>query len=157
MGAKSRFPHGRQDDEALKPHVQYAALPYRVGGGLEILLITSRDTGRWVIPKGWPMKGKTAWAAAGREALEEAGVVGEIGRKALGAFDYVKFLPSGEGRACRVKVFPLKVVDQREVWREKDQRTPQWFVPAEAARSVHEPGLARIIRRFAKSMAGGKF
>ena len=67
MGAKSRFPHGRQDDEALKPHVQYAALPYRVGGGLEILLITSRESGRWVIPKGWPIKGKTAWAAAGRE------------------------------------------------------------------------------------------
>ncbi len=79
------------------PRVQYAALPHRGGAQPEILLVTSRETGRWVIPKGWPMKGKSGSEAAAREAFEEAGVVGEIAPEPLGAYGYVKFLKSGEG------------------------------------------------------------
>ncbi len=75
--------------------MQYAALPYRVRDGLELLLITSRETGRWVIPKGWPMKGKTAHAAAAREALEEAGLKGKIGKQSLGDYSYGKRLSNG--------------------------------------------------------------
>jgi 8-oxo-dGTP pyrophosphatase MutT (NUDIX family) len=126
---------------------QYAALPWRRTTSLEILLVTSRDTGRWVIPKGWPMKGKSPSAAAAREALEEAGVVGEIAKTALGAFTYVKFLKDGQGQACKVRVFPLKVIDQLADWPEKHQRMAKWFLSDEAAAAVQEPGLARLIRK----------
>ncbi len=74
--------------------VQYAALPYRITkpGVLEFMLITSRGTGRWIIPKGWPMKGRKPPKAAAREAFEEAGLRGEIGGKAVGSFTYEKFI-----------------------------------------------------------------
>ncbi len=132
-----------------RPRAQYAALPYRVGEGLEIMLITSRETGRWVIPKGWPMKGKTPSAAAATEALEEAGVEGELG-KAVGSYAYTKFGKRGGGVACKVKVFPLKVVDQHASWREQEERTVRWFAAKEAADAVQERQLARLIRRFAR-------
>lgn len=134
----------------LKGRPQYAALPYRVAGTVEILLITSRETGRWVIPKGWPMKGKAPWEAAAREAFEEAGVVGEIAQAPFGAYPYVKYLKSGLGRPCKVKVFPLRVIAQEEDWPEKHQRTSQWFGWAEAAAAVQELRLGRIIRKFGK-------
>jgi len=126
---------------------QYAALPWRMTTSLEILLVTSRETGRWVIPKGWPIKGKTPSASAAQEAREEAGVVGEVAKSALGAYNYVKFLANGEGQPCKVRVFPLKVVDQLEDWPEKHQRIAKWFLSDEAAAAVQEPGLARIIRK----------
>ncbi|MEP6968734.1 MAG: NUDIX hydrolase [Pseudomonadota bacterium] len=133
---------------------QYAALPFRRSPDLEILLVTSRETGRWVIPKGWPMKGASPSAAAAREALEEAGVAGRVAKSALGAYAYVKFLKSGLGMACKVKVFALEVVEQREDWPEKHQRMACWFPAAQAAAAVQERSLARIIRKFAK--AGGR-
>jgi 8-oxo-dGTP pyrophosphatase MutT (NUDIX family) len=102
-----------------------------------------------VIPKGWPMKLKTRREAAALEALEEAGVEGKIAKQALGGYDYTKILRSGEGQLCRVTVFALEVTTQREIWREQDQRVTQWFGWEEAAAAVLEPGLARIIRRFA--------
>ncbi len=137
--------------KAPKPRVQYAALPYRMIEGVEILLITSRETGRWVIPKGWPMKGRTPSAAAAREALEEAGLKGEVG-KAVGSYAYTKFGKTGLGVACKVKVFPLRVTGQRESWREQDQRTARWFAANEAAAAVRERQLARLIRRFARKV-----
>ncbi|MBA3811431.1 MAG: NUDIX hydrolase [Caulobacteraceae bacterium] len=133
---------------------QYAALPFRRSPDLEILLVTSRETGRWVIPKGWPMKGASPSAAAGREAMEEAGVTGRMAKSPLGAYAYVKFLKSGLGMACKVKVFALEVLDQRADWPEKAQRVTRWFPAGEAAAAVHERSLARIIRKFAKT--GGR-
>jgi 8-oxo-dGTP pyrophosphatase MutT (NUDIX family) len=139
-----------------KPKAQVAALPWRMeGDGVEVLLITSRETGRWVIPKGWPMKGKTPAAAAAAEARQEAGVVGDIARTAVGAYPYVKFARTGLGRPCKVKVFPLKVTAQRDDWREKAQRTTQWFPALAAAAAVQERALARLIRRFAKRVGKG--
>jgi 8-oxo-dGTP pyrophosphatase MutT (NUDIX family) len=135
---------------AAKARQQFAALPYRVGEGVEILLITSRETGRWVIPKGWPMKGKTPSEAAAREAFEEAGVIGEIVQAPFGSYPYVKYLKSGLGRPCKVKVFPLRVTRQQEDWPEKHQRTAQWFGWADAAGAVQELRLGRIIRKFGK-------
>ena len=131
-----------------KPRRQFAALPYRFDGVLEVLLVTTRETGRWVIPKGWPMVGKTPRAAAAREALEEAGVVGKPGRRRLGAYNYPKVLKSGATVVCRVTVFPLEVVEQKATWREQDQRETRWFSPREAAEAVQEPGLSAIIRDF---------
>jgi 8-oxo-dGTP pyrophosphatase MutT (NUDIX family) len=140
----------RRPPARAKPRPQYGALPYRTSEGVEILLITSRETGRWVIPKGWPMKGRSASATAAREALEEAGLIGEIGKRPLGAYVYMKFLKSGEGRPCKVRVFAFRVVGQKEVWREKGQRTTRWFAWSEAAGAVQERALARLIRKLAK-------
>jgi 8-oxo-dGTP pyrophosphatase MutT (NUDIX family) len=131
--------------------VQYAALPYRLRDGLELLLITSRDTGRWVLPKGWPMKGKTAYAAAAREALEEAGIKGKIGKRSVGAYSYGKRLSNGAVLDCTVEVYPLAVERQLSRWPEQGQRSFRWFTPSEAARSVEEPELATLIEAFAMS------
>ncbi len=138
-----------------KPRAQCAALPWRFADGLEILLVTSRDTGRWVIPKGWTMKSKTRREAAALEAIEEAGVEGRMARKAAGAYDYMKVLRSGDSQACRVTVYPLEVLVQRDSWREQDQRSTQWFGWEAAAAAVHEPGLTRIIHRFARGQIAG--
>src|SRR5262245_63759073 len=103
--------------------VQYAALPYRFGGrSREVMLVTSRETRRWIIPKGWPQKGKAPHRSAAREAFEEAGVVGTVGRQAIGSFAYRKRVKSGRVVACEVHVFPLKVKRQRKQWPERRQR-----------------------------------
>jgi 8-oxo-dGTP pyrophosphatase MutT (NUDIX family) len=133
--------------------LQYAALPYRVGGGVEILLITSRETGRWVLPKGWPMKGRKAHAAAAREALEEAGVRGKIGKSAIGRYSYGKRLSNGAVLACMVEVYPLAVARQLTRWPEQDQRTLGWFSPSDAAELVDEAELAALIEAFARHLA----
>src|ERR1700681_325260 len=107
--------------------VQYAALPYRRRGDsrTEVLLVTSRETGRWIIPKGWPIKRKAPHAAAAREAREEAGVVGKIGRRSIGWFSYEKRLKRGITIVCKVHVFALKVKRRQESWPEKGQREVQ--------------------------------
>ena len=133
----------------LEPRQQFAALPYRTAGELKVLLITSRETRRWVIPKGWPMKGKSPQATAAREAMEEAGVVGQIAKKALGAYAYDKRLKTGQSVPCLVEVYPLKVSAQKSRWPEKKERTSQWFDWEEAAQAVEEPGLAELIRALA--------
>lgn len=139
-----------EEPAACQPgeRVQYAALPFRRERRLEILLLTSRETGRWVLPKGWPMKGKDGRAAAKREALEEAGVAGRIARAPLGAFHYPKRLGNGEVVTCEVYVFPLEVRRQRKNWPEQQQRTQRWFTPEEAAEAVQEPELAALLSRF---------
>src|SRR6478752_10115874 len=128
--------------------VQYAALPFRRRGNsrTEVMLVTSRGTGRWIIPKGWPMKRKSPHRAAAREALEEAGVVGEIRKKPIGSFSHRK----GKQGKCKVKVFALEVTRQRKSWREKGEREVQWFSPAKAARKMREPVLRRMIREIHK-------
>lgn len=131
--------------------VQYGALPYRRKGDLEILLITSRETRRWVIPKGWPMKGKKPSAAAAQEAFEEAGVDGTMGKAALGAYPYVKRLGDGAPAPCMVRVFPMEVVGEHETWPEMHQRERRWFTPKAAAAAVDEPELAQLIKAFARA------
>ena len=128
-----------------QPGQQYAALPYRQAEGLEVLLLTSRDTRRWVIPKGWPMKGKRPHAAAAREALEEAGVTGHVGKRPMGAYSYVKRLKNGAPLECVVDVFPLRVAGQRTHWPEQAERTARWFPIEEAAQAVQEPELQALI------------
>jgi len=135
---------------ARRAAVQYAALPYRESAdGLEFLLITTRRTRRWIVPKGWPMDGRTPHAAAAREALEEAGVCGEVCETAIGFYRYYKERKSGEQVPCKVEVFALKVTQQRKTWAEKDVRELRWCSLAEALACVGEPGLRQIINRFA--------
>ena len=140
----------------LAKRVQYAALPYRSGGRsrTEVMLVTSRETRRWIIPKGWPQKGKPPHRAAAREAFEEAGVVGVVGRRAVGSFPYQKRLKNGGVVVCEVQVFPLKVTGQNEQWPERRQREVKWVSAKEAAKTVHEPELRAIIRRLARRSAG---
>jgi 8-oxo-dGTP pyrophosphatase MutT (NUDIX family) len=114
------------------------------------MLVTSRETGRWIIPKGWPKKRKTPYASAAREALEEAGVVGKVGKDPIGSYSYKKRLKNGAVVACDVQVFPLKVKRQQTSWPERGEREFQWFSPTGAARAVQEPVLRTIIRTFPK-------
>jgi 8-oxo-dGTP pyrophosphatase MutT (NUDIX family) len=128
--------------------VQYAALPYRTEPAVEVLLVTSRDTGRWVLPKGWPMKRKAPHEAAAREAIEEAGVTGPVEADPLGSYRYDKRLANGAAIRCRVQVFPLRVEVERTRWREKHQRVRRWFPVQEAAGLVAEPELRALLHRF---------
>jgi 8-oxo-dGTP pyrophosphatase MutT (NUDIX family) len=129
---------------------QVAAIPVRrAANGLEVLLISSRETRRWIIPKGWPMKGRKDHQAAAREALEEAGVSGKVHKLPIGAYTYQKRLAVGV-QPCRVMVYVLEVDKERSNWREKDQRRREWLSPETAAEQIQEPGLARLIRGLAQ-------
>jgi len=124
---------------------QIGALVVRHGGsGPEVLLLTSRDTGRWVIPKGWTMPGKADHAAAAREAKEEAGVLGKVGRRPFGAYAYFK-RQSDHFEVCRVTVYLMTFERQLPKWREKGQRRLAWCPAREAAEMVREPQLAALI------------
>jgi len=128
---------------------QYGVLPYRIGadGGVEILLITSKERGRWVIPKGNPIPFFRNHESAAREAWEEAGVEGGIGTDAIGSFRYDKRRRSG-GADAVVSVYALRVTREAERWPEQAERTRQWFAQGEAADAVEEPGLKVIILSF---------
>jgi len=136
------------EDKHNSPRPQFAALPYRIQEGIEVLLISSRDKGRWVLPKGWPMKGRTPHGTAAREALEEAGVVGKISTKAVGSYHYRKRKKSGQELLCHVTVFPMLVERQRKTWPEMHQRRTCWFPLEEAATLVNEPELQQVIANF---------
>jgi 8-oxo-dGTP pyrophosphatase MutT (NUDIX family) len=132
--------------------VQYAALPYRLSAGSrpEFMLVTSRETRRWIIPKGWPKKGKSPQHSAAREAFEEAGVVGAIAKRSVGSFSYKKRLKAGGIVVCEVRVFPLEVKHQNKQWPEKQERDVKWLSASQAAEKVKEPMLREIIRRLAR-------
>jgi 8-oxo-dGTP pyrophosphatase MutT (NUDIX family) len=136
--------------------IQYAALPWRSRNGrVEVLLITSRESRRWVIPKGWPMKEKAPQEAAAVEAYEEAGVTGEIDAVSVGSYRYLKRLKGEEAIPIQVIVFPLEVTSQLEHWKEKDQRQFAWFRYPKAASLVVEPNLKRLIRDFGAARSQG--
>jgi 8-oxo-dGTP pyrophosphatase MutT (NUDIX family) len=111
-----------------------------------ILLVTSRDTGRWVIPKGWPAKRLKAYEAAAREAMEEAGVSGKIGTKPFGTYLYLRPHQNGD-QHHNVSVYLIAVRSALDHWPEEAQRERAWFSVSSAARRVAEPELRRLIRR----------
>ena len=132
--------------------LQYGALPYRVtsAGELEVLLITSRRTRRWIIPKGWPMKGMKPAKVAAREAYEEAGVRGTVSIKPIGTFVYEKFLDEQRDTvSCSVRVFPLLVRRQRKTWPESHQRESRWCASDEVGHLLDNEGLRKLIELFA--------
>ncbi|THD67317.1 NUDIX hydrolase [Phenylobacterium sp.] len=133
-----------------EPRAQFAALPWRRGatGGVEILLITSRETRRWVIPKGWPIKGKSSAKSAAQEAFEEAGVQGKISKRPVGSYAYDKRLKNGRLQHVRVAVFALYVETEAEAYLELGQREKLWLPPPEAARRVDEPELMVLLATF---------
>jgi 8-oxo-dGTP pyrophosphatase MutT (NUDIX family) len=128
-----------------KVHQQVGALPLRLDDDqTRVLLITTRGTRRWTIPKGWPMRGFKDHRAAEREALEEAGVVGRVAKDAVGTYQYWKKGVSTL-HLCEVAVYLLHVDRQLTDWREKGQRVATWFSIAEARTLVEEVGLQAII------------
>ena len=129
---------------------QVAALPYRTNanGQVEVMLITSRETRRWVIPKGNCIEGLKPHEAAAEEAFEEAGLTGIGCPTALGSFEYDKRLSRGGLRPTRVQVFPIAVIRQAEVWPELGERECRWFGISEAAAAVDEPELKAMISDF---------
>jgi len=131
------------------PELQSAALCYRTTKkGPEYLLITSRRSGRWIIPKGWPQKRRTLAGTAEREAWEEAGARGEIANEAIGSYKYDKSLGAGLIVRCEAKVYPLEVSEVEKSWPEKRQRKRKWLNASEASQRVSDPALSRLIEEF---------
>jgi len=127
---------------------QFGALCYRVKGNeVEILLITSRGRGDWIIPKGWPMGGETPGNAAATEAMQEAGVEGKLSDKVLGFYSYTK-KHDGDNLPCVVAVFPLRVKNLLKKYPEKSERKRRWVSQKKAVSLVVEPELKRIIKDF---------
>ena len=157
---KSELKEHRAKDKAFAPidmvgakktglRTQFAALCYRLRKGKpEVLLVTSRRSKRWIIPKGWPQDGVLPAQSAAIEAMEEAGVEGKLSHSSLGIYSYTKHHVSGRVIPCVGIVYGLKVKTIHERYREAGQRKRKWFSLADAARKVSEPELAHIIRTF---------
>lgn len=126
--------------------MQFGALCWRMHRRqVEVLLITSRDTGRWVIPKGWAVDGLSPALSAAREAWEEAGVEGVVSDTGLGRFRYDKVVRPSQFIPCEVQVFGLRVARLAERFPEHKQRRRKWFNAETAARKVNEPQLRELL------------
>lgn len=133
-----------------KNTVQHAALPFRMTEtGPRILMVTSRETRRWIIPKGWAKKNVEPQDMAAIEAFEEAGVRGKVKKKPVGEYRYDKRLDDGSSVVCDVTVHALEVTVELPDWPERTQRERRWFTPAEAVVVVSEPGLVDIFQKLA--------
>ncbi|HTO27230.1 MAG TPA: NUDIX domain-containing protein [Devosia sp.] len=127
---------------------QVAALVWRKAGPEpEVLLVTSRISGHWLLPKGWPMEGKSASESAMQEAFEEAGVWGGCDDHPIGSYGYRKVLTGGAALHCTVDVFAVEAVGVLAHWPEREQRRREWVTLAEAAARVMELDLAEFLRR----------
>ncbi|AXI45744.1 NUDIX hydrolase [Sulfitobacter sp. SK012] len=146
--------HGGAKGQA---RTQFAALCYRMRKGkLQVLLVTSRRRGRWIVPKGWPMEGKTPAASAQQEAWEEAGVTGRASDSCLGVYSYAKEVADGEMTPCLAMLYPMQVKSLSKNFPEKRQRRRMWMSRKKAARVVQERELARLILDFSPPVVGAK-
>ncbi|MGP1356488.1 NUDIX hydrolase [Roseicyclus sp.] len=130
---------------------QFGALCYRPADakpGFEVLLVSSRDTGRWIIPKGWPMDGETPAAAAALEAWEEAGVRGRVHEVCIGHYSYQKWIDEEFSIPCVVAVFPIEVLRLDDDYPEAKDRKRKWLTPKKAAQRLGEPELREIVKSF---------
>jgi len=134
---------------------QSGVLPYRHRKGkLEVLLVTSLGTGRWVVPKGNIAEDMSARDSAAKEAFEEAGIRGQLAKKGLGGYAYKKADVKG-GAICKVELFPMEVETVEEDWPEKTERKRAWMAIDKAAASVAEPRLAELMLAFAQKSGKG--
>ena len=134
---------------------QYGALCFRYKEGgpeIEILVITSRESRRWIIPKGWPMKGKKPYEAAAIEAWEEAGVRGKAEKRPVGHYTDLKELDDGNVAPCIVAMFQIEVTEIKTDFKERGQRVLNWVSPSEAARRVREIELKSLLVNFKPTM-----
>ncbi|MER9263878.1 NUDIX hydrolase [Mesorhizobium sp. M0410] len=126
---------------------QVAAIPFRLNehGDVEVMLVTSRTTRRFIVPKGWPMKGKSGRKAATIEAQEEAGVLGKTLKQPAGTYCYWKRLANRFVRVD-VVVYLLEVTEELADWEESKRRQRAWLAPADAAVLIDEPDLSTLVR-----------
>lgn len=142
-------------EEILRPllkrpnRLQVAALCYRSGEtGKEVLMITSRGTGRWILPKGWPIDGKNGPDSALQEAWEEAGVrKAQISDRPIGEYNYMKRHDNGTDEPVTTLIFAAEVEELHDSYPEAAERNRQWMPPQEAATLVHEPQLQDVLRQ----------
>lgn len=132
----------------LPKGAQLAALCFRMrkNGKHQVLLITSRGSGRWIPPKGWPIRGQSHRKTAAQEAFEEAGVKGSPYSQCLGLYKYVGRRNGSEAKEAYL--YPLKVTGFARKFPEKGQRIIKWFSPKKAAMLVREPKLKKLLLRF---------
>lgn len=153
---------GRAWSDYLQPllgrpdRFQVAALCYRRHGDrLEVLLISSLHTGRWILPKGWPMKGRDAAEAAAAEAWEESGaVISRIDPAPIGSYRYTKVFRGGAGAACETTVFSMMVETLADEYPQQGRRERVWVTPGEAADAVDEPGLRDLLLTLEDRLGG---
>lgn len=149
--SKTSPPRGSKGPEATKCR-QVAALPWRrdAKGKLVVLLVTSRTNHKWMLPKGWPMPGKSDPETASIEAHEEAGVSGEVAGVAIGSYHYRKIFDEVRSSPAQAVVYALAVTAELDDWRERDQRRKKWVRPHKAATMVFERDLARLLSDIAE-------
>lgn len=146
---KAQLPISLSAGRKTDVRTQFAALCYRiVDGKIQVLVITSRGTGRWIIPKGWPIDAKTPAKSAAIEAYEEAGAEGKSFDTCLGVFSYTKTVGADAGLPCLAMVFPLKVKKMHTRYPEKHERKRKWVSIKKAAKLIDEPELRQIILTF---------
>lgn len=126
------------------PYRQSSVLPYRVVDGVvEIMMITTTKRKRWIIPKGIVEPDMTPSDSAAKEAMEEAGVEGEVSPNSIGKYHYKKW-----GGLCRCDVFPMRVTTVHDDWLERDERDRQWVPAADAIKKIRHKKLRAIVRKF---------
>lgn len=128
---------------------QFGAICYRITNSkVQILLVTTRRSGRWIVPKGWPMNEQTPGTAAAVEAWEEAGVEGKVKETCVGLYSYTKDPETQDPLPCIVALYPLKVKKLAKDYPERKERKRKWVSPKKAASMVKEPELAAVLKRF---------
>ncbi len=138
------------------PITQCAAIAYRWHElGLQIVLVTSMDTRRWVLPKGNIEPDMTASESAAQEAYEEAGVEGDIAAEPIGTYEYEKAEDKGDDRR-RVAVFPMAVTKIHRKWPEKEQRQRKWMSVEDAVLAVNEKKLKKLLAHFSEALPAPK-
>jgi len=123
---------------------------------LEVLLITSLNSKRWILPKGWPETELSPAENAAREAFEEAGVTGKVEAQPIGSYHYLKAKKDGGGMPCSVDVFALAVTKQLDDWPEKNARELAWMPVEQAMMQVSEPGVLQILKNFRRQHVPAK-
>ena len=139
-----KFPSMARTQLAVIPFIMHQGQPL-------ILMVTSRETRRWIVPKGWQEKKVTDRDQAGREAFEEAGVAGILSDKPIGSYRYDKRLKDGRVKVLEVAVYSLEVTELLDDWPEMDERERRWMTPAQAAMAVREGALAALLLSMAVS------
>lgn len=149
---RTQLPLNLSNVEKTQSRTQFAALCYRVRNEeVQICLITSRQTKRWILPKGWPMHNQTPAQAAATEAWEEAGLTGRAYDICLGVYSYLKKRET-DVLPVLTLVYPVKVRNVHSDWPEAGERTRRWMTPAKAAKKVKEPALQQIIASFTPAL-----
>jgi 8-oxo-dGTP pyrophosphatase MutT (NUDIX family) len=134
---------------------QIGALPYTViDGRIVFLLVTSRRSGRWIVPKGSLIVGETPWRSAELEALEEAGVEGIVDPEPIGTYRTIK--KGGLSRSVvEVDLYPLCVTKQHDTWLEQGKRHRHWVLLRDAKRLLSDPALPELVTKFSRRLMSG--